>query len=257
MLIKVTNTCSEGCWHCMEDSRPNTNQHMTEDTFRKAMSLTQRVEKKIPPGVPMMLAFSGGECSEHPEIVSFMRLAESKGFMVTMITNGRWLSNETMKKEILGREWAGGLLIQVTHDPKFYRPEPPPFVKDPRITYIDSLTKLLPLGRLVASKRNRPLPNSKAPASFNLRSLTRTMGSIEEAVGYLRGRLMVGKGTLCSPSVSFDGTVHAGDSTNCFQIGTVDSTNLELTQALIKMRCNACGLVDNLTLEQKNAIGEI
>ena len=54
--------------------------------------------------------------------------------------------------------------------------------------------------------------------------------------------------------------VDLGDTENlineALRIGTVDSSNEELTRGLVEMRCNRCGLVDNLTPEQKRAIGE-
>jgi len=94
------------------------------------------------------------------------------------------------------------------------------------------------------------------PTSFNFRSLVRATGSIEQAVFHLRLRAMAGKAGHCSPSITSDGRFVAGETSECFKIGTVDSSNVELTKAAYEMRCNKCGLVDNLTQEEKRAIGE-
>jgi hypothetical protein len=72
----------------------------------------------------------------------------------------------------------------------------------------------------------------------------------------LRARAAIGMSGNCSPSISSDGTIVAGETSNCFPIGNVHSTADQVTRALVSMSCNKCGLVDNLTQEQKIAIGE-
>lgn len=241
----------------MEDSTVK-GQHMTTDTFIKALAFTARVEGKAwKQGIPPMILLSGGECTEHPDIVKYVESVIRLGAIPLLITNGMWLADDDLREALLRPEWPQ-LFVQVTNDPRFY-PSAPPRIEDPRITYIDSLTLLLPLGRA----KRKPglsdetgLPPRKAPSSFNLRSLTRSLRSIEEAVLMLRARATSGLAGHCIPTVSDNGDVMAGETRNCFKIGTVDSTNEELTQALIDMRCNECGLVDNLSPAQKRAIGE-
>jgi hypothetical protein len=72
----------------------------------------------------------------------------------------------------------------------------------------------------------------------------------------LRARAAMGMAGHCSPSISSDGTIVAGETSNCFPIGDVHSSAQDVTRALVAMSCNKCGLVDNLTQEQKVAIGE-
>ena len=250
MLVKVTNYCSAGCSHCMEDStRRGT--HMTEETFRKALSFTKRIERvALEAGCPPMLLLSGGECTEHPEIVRFVEIVVEEGFFPLLITNGLWLANEELRAALLRPEWPK-MLVQVTNDDRFY-PQPLPVrVEDRRIVYSERLPGgLLPLGR---AARRRGEDQKKAPSSFNLRSITRSM----RAVAFIRARaLLGGLNGQCTPSVCDNGDVMAGESRNCFRIGTVDSSEEELTRALVDMKCNRCGLVGNLTHEQKRAIGE-
>jgi hypothetical protein len=47
-----------------------------------------------------------------------------------------------------------------------------------------------------------------------------------------------------------------GETSNCFPIGNVHSSATDVTRALVAMQCNKCGLVDNLSQEEKLAIGE-
>jgi hypothetical protein len=253
VLIKITNQCSMGCGHCMEDSVPN-GPHMSEDTFRRSLEFTRSAEAAAwRLGVPPLVLLSGGECSEHPEFVKFIELVEQAKMQPLLITNGMWLGDEKLRAEVLRPK--RDIFVQVTNDARYY-PSKPPIVRDPRITYVDSLTLLLPLGRLARKKGERALPTRKAPSSFNLRSATRSLGSFFAAISTLRVRAAGGFSGHCIPSISDDGSVMAGETRNCWKLGTVDSSDAALTQAVLDMgACNRCGLENNLTREQKLAIG--
>lgn len=255
MLIKITNKCSLGCTHCMEDSTVQGG-HMTEDTFRKALDFTARAERLARNhGCPTMVLLTGGECTEHPDILRFLELVEETGLCLTLLTNGHWLKDPALREAILrpGRH----LFIQLTYDPRFY-PTPPPEWDDPRIHRVPTLTQLLPLGRAGRKKNLTKLgvPAQKVPGSFNFRSAVRGTRSFEEAVAILRVRAMAGKSGHCTPSITHEGDVLAGESRQCWKVGTVDSTFEELTKNTLAMgSCNRCGLEDNLGADHKRAIG--
>lgn len=256
MLIITTNKCSMGCSHCMQDSTPK-GEHMTRETFLKTLDFTRRVESQAwQLGCLPLILLSGGEATEHPDIVWFIETIFAQGLAAVLITNGMWLADPKLRATILRPEWPQ-LFVQVTNDARFYPTSPERF-DDPRITYVEKLMALLPLGR-ASRKRgiaDMGVPLKNAPSSFNLRSMTRSTGSIEAAVTMLRARAMMGQSGHCIPTVSEAGDVMAGETRSCFKIGTVESSNAELTKALVEMRCNNCGLVDNLTQPQKRAIGE-
>ncbi len=257
MIILVTNQCHAGCSHCMQESTPKSGQHMTLETFSKSLDLTARLENMAwMLGTPPLVWMSGGECTEHPEILALIEQIEARGWIPGLVSNGYWLNNDALRDEILrpGRT----IFAQITHDARFYPGNAPPRLADKRLFYNESLLALLPLGRALRKKglADLGLPLKKAPSSFNLRSMTRSMKSIELAIAELRLRSINGRSGMCIPTISHEGHVLAGETRSCFRIGTVDSTNQELTDALIGMRCNNCGLVNNLTQEQKRAIGE-
>ena len=147
--------------------------------------------------------------------------------------------------------------VQVTYDPRFYPGAPPPRLDDPRLTYVGALSLLFPIGRGARRPDAGPLPLRKSPTSFNVRSLTRSLGSFAAAVSMQR--LRVAAGALsghCSPSVSVTGDVVAGESNLCATVGTVDSTDCDLTRAVLAMgACNRCGLETNLGPRERAAIG--
>jgi hypothetical protein len=255
MLIKVTNFCSMGCSHCMEDSTVQ-GAHMPLERFERALDCTARIEGFAwRQGIPPLILLSGGECTEHPSIAQLVARVLARGWIPLLITNGAWLADPTLRASLLRPEWPR-LFVQVTHDPRFYPSAPPPRVDDRHVTYVDALTALLPLGRLARKKGPHPLPTKEAPSSFNFRSLVRAHGSIERAVYALRKRAAAGRSGHCIPSICDDGRVVAGETRSCFAIGTVDSTTAALSKAAIEMRCNACGLVDNLSPAHRAAIGE-
>lgn len=233
---------------------------MTKEVFRQALRFTQLMEgRSWGHGCPPIVLLSGGECTEHPRFLQFVDELFFHNLVPVILTNGMWLANKELREAVLRPEWAR-MFIQVTNDPEYY-PKAPPHIEDPRIAYIDKITVLTPLGRAARKARLMPTPMRLAPSSFNLRSRTRALGSFIEAVTHQRvaameaivaGKLFTGH---CTPSISPNGDVMVGETQNCFKIGTVTSTNKELTDAILNMRCNHCGLEDNLAPEQKRAIG--
>ena len=244
-----------GCSHCMENSTvAETESHMSRDLLIKALELTNRLEGLAwSSGIPPIIAISGGECTEHPDIIWILEELMRRKYIVIVITNGMWLENPELYKAILRPEWKG-LTVQVTNDPRFY-PKRPIHHEDKRITYVSSLTHLIPLGRMKPTG-TKGLSIGKYPPSFNIRSMTIHTRDIRKALIVHRTRALTGKGGYCTPSISSDGTLVAGESNMCFPIGNVDSTAEQVTQAIMNMRCNRCSLVDNLSQEQKVAIGE-
>lgn len=256
MLIKITNYCSMGCSHCMEDSTV-AGQHMTRETFLATLGLTERLEGLAwERGIPRILLISGGEATEHPDIEWFLETAHARGYHRLLITNGMWLDNPELRAKILRPDWPD-LLVQMTNDPRFYPSAPKALpTDDPRVMFVPSLTVLVTLGRLKRSRLPKAPPVRKGPTSFNFRSLTRSLGDVREALFMLRARTLRGMSGHCSPSISSDGTIVAGETSNCFPIGNVHSSAADITRAMLAMQCNKCGLVDDLSQQEKLAIGE-
>ena len=258
MLIKTTLSCRMSCSHCMESAVPS-GEHMSMDLFMKALDFTERAEcEVIKGGMPVMMMLSGGECTDNPNIVEMVQKIARRGWVVTVLTHGLWLDNKELRDRILrDDDWTrANILVQVTNDERYYPRKPPKF-EHPRVVYVDKLLVLSTIGRAASPKFDpKGLDPRRAPSSFNLRSITHSTRSIASAIQLLRVRGMIGRSGFCTPSVSHDGTVVAGESRFCYPIGTVDSTNEELTQAILNMgSCNRCSQESNLKPEHKRAIG--
>jgi hypothetical protein len=247
-----------GCTHCSEDST-KLGEHMSSETFGKTLDATWKMEALVKDmGLPVFVLFSGGECTEHPDIVKMVEEAMRQGFFVTLVSNGMWLNDPELKAALLRPEWTRPRFnVQVTSDVRFY-PTAPPQVDDDRLTYVPQITHLISLGRAARKKHfdKKGLADKKAPGSFNFRSLVHATKSIEQSVLQLRMMAYQGKSGWCTPNIDETGTVRAGESRFCATIGTVDSTTAEMAHAVLTMgSCNTCGLEDVLDQAHKRAIG--
>lgn len=114
MLIQITNTCTFGCPHCLQDSR-QTPQHMELGLFKNALILSKMAKCQF-------LMISGGEPTDHPNWKNYLDLACNNvdGQAVMFITNGKWLGTD--KEDIILDKLRKYplLFIQVTSDPRYY-----------------------------------------------------------------------------------------------------------------------------------------
>lgn len=234
MLVRITHRCRMGCPHCMVEASPD-GEHMTAETFRKAISFIKAHT------LPFVLV-SGGEPMEHPRALEFLSMASAEMRRVVMLSNGMFLEDASLRDEVIRL----GVLVQVTTDPRFYGTKIRKF-DHPLFQYEDHIRTIMPLGRAVANKIKC---DKQAPACFNLRSVTRSTGDIRTGMEVLRQALK-----MCTPSINIDGSIVAGESPLCHVIGSLDSTPEELADNLCGMRCNKCGLEDNLSVVHKHAIG--
>jgi hypothetical protein len=216
---------------------------MTMDTFERALGFIDRCSVKV-------LLLSGGEPFEHPDVFRMADMVKAYAMehvlMPAFASNGHFSSDSEKTEAVLRM----GIGVQVTCDPRYYKmlllPSDPLFRKA-QFTFEDTIRTTFPCRR---TRENGIVATKNAPNCFNIRSTTRSMG-------LLQGQLLLAlQGRVCCPSINIDGTVVAGETDTCHPIGTVDSTVEEITEALCEMRCNHCGLVENLRPAYREAIGE-
>lgn len=258
MLIAVTNQCAMGCRHCMQHSKPGLKDtHMTLETFRRALEYTAAAERLIPEYRWVLL--TGGEATEHPHLLEFIDAVFEAGRIPILLTNGQRLGEdlpfrEEVLKRFRGRTGAG---IQRVHDPRFY---PKPIVKfeDPAVLDIEAVSKMIPLGRYEAPRNRRPEdpPLRRGPSSFNLRSVTISIGFLR-AIREIRLNAMAGNSGNCTPSIDWEGNVRAGETLSCEVIGNVYRQTSDFSEeydTIRRGRCGRCGLLDTLSDRERYAI---
>jgi hypothetical protein len=218
----------------MEDALPE-GEHMSMQTFLKAKDFIEGIYRSI-----KIVMISGGEPTNHPMLLDFIEML--KGWHVIVMSNGLFLSEN---KDYAERLLATDVTLQIYNDPRYYPLKVEPF-EHPKIIFGDKINLMSPFGRAV---KNGLKSARQSPSCFNLRSSARTLKDFSESVLSLR---MSGK--MCTPSIDVQGNVLAGESRFCHKIGTVESTDEELLENLLSMKCNKCGLEDNLQQMLKNII---
>jgi hypothetical protein len=234
MLVKVTTQCTMGCPHCMEDAMPR-GEHMDMEVFRQTIKFIERMNKYP---LSRTILLSGGEPTEHPQLYDFLNLLSD--WFVTICSNGMFLKEQ--KHPLLKIAKKQAIVIQVSADHRYYSKKIAEIIH-PQIQYCNTISTIAPIGR---AKNNRLPASRRSPFCFNLRSICNSLRSFTATLAFLRK-----KGYFCTPSIDAHGNVLAGESRFCHKIGTVESSDEELTQSICSMRCNACGLEDNLSSIEK------
>jgi MoaA/NifB/PqqE/SkfB family radical SAM enzyme len=234
MLVRITNSCRMGCSHCMIDATSE-GQHMSIEMFGRVLEFIKKNNF-------MAVMISGGEPLDHPDFFTIANMAKESGLVSLILSNGMFLEDAELRDKVLSL----GMSIQVTNDERFY-PKRISIFEHSLIAYEDHIRMVSPIGR---AKTNKIKADRGSPLCFNLRSLTRNFKVFNKAVLYLRTA-----GKMCTPSINVDGSISAGESSLCHHVGTIDSSEQELVDNISNMRCNKCGLEDNLEPAYKKAIG--
>lgn len=224
MLVRITHQCHMLCSHCFIQASPN-GPHMSLDTFEKVLRF-----------IPEFVILSGGEPTEHPQILEILNLLKANGVHVLLLSNGVFLHGP-LKNAVLDRVDC----VQITNDPRFYPQHVHPVAHE-RILWETHIRSVFPIGRALT---NGIPPTRLSPSCFNLRSLTKHFKDVRFAINALRV-----KGKFCTPSINIDGTISSGELHCCEPIGSVTDSLEKITDNIRTLRCRKCGLYKNLTSEQ-------
>jgi len=223
----------------MIDASSPDGDHMSMKTFEKA------IEFAFNCGV-LGILLSGGEPFEHPDLEKMVDIASEATAVVIVASNGLF-TLDPRKLELAKKLNA---FIQVTNDERYY----PKRIDETKIQEIPKASLEKNLTTMYDGKRAKAAgykPTRFSPFCFNLRSLTRAQ-NFASAVPMLEYY-----GKLCSPSINADGTIVAGEVDGCYTLGDVETATVASVDKVLKtMKCNRCGLVDNLDEFHADAIGE-
>ncbi len=228
MLLRITNRCHAGCSHCLIDGSGPNGEHMSVDLVKESVLFAERF------GVSVLLV-SGGEPFEHPDIERLLPIFE-RIRIVFFLSNGHFLRDKDKLDMVLRNE----LRVQVTYDPRYYKVPvtfPEELLRNEDFMFSDEVSLLFPCRR---TREAGILSTRESPPCFNLLSIASTIGIVDAV------RLLETQGRVCGPSINIDGSVRAGESDTCYALGNICSSSKELNQALREMKCNRCGLWENL-----------
>lgn len=248
MMIKITEKCSMGCTHCMNNAGPNGNE-MDFDTFEKALDF----QKKY--GGPFCI-ISGGEPTEHPLWLMFLMSAMHRlphtQFVLT--TNGAWMQSHFDEIENLYVTYGNRLTIQVTTDKRYYPVHIDlslPVFDLPNVVVCEEVEYIYPQGRALYNNLEW---ESKGCKCFNIRALIhqRPFMGLQEVINYLGMR-----GKFCTPHIDVNGNIKLGESDLCPICSNINKQEQDIIVDILNFKCNLCNHVNkNLSEKYRNLIGE-
>lgn len=253
MLLKITEKCSMGCTHCMNDAKPD-GEHMSIDTLEAALDFLIRNHAY------QSIVVSGGEPTEHPLFPFFMGVIimtlskhNLKSF-ITITTNGFWcLDNVAAAKEIAAATKDIVVQWQVSTDTRYY-PKKLDTTKrlwrEPNFVLCqDCVEFMYPQGR---AKQNSFPYQAKASKCFNVRALSKQLPnpSVESIVNTL---LMRGK--FCTPAIRIDGGISLGESDLCPKCASIYDSSDDIIRKIKDFKCDGCyPLNENLDMKYKQFV---
>lgn len=242
MMIKLTERCSMGCIHCMNDARPDgidMELGVLRDVlnFLKAHGLGRT-----------NLVVSGGEPTEHKEFDLFMKEIiafgkEHKWFtVVTVTTNGEDILKdpERFKGYILAAKEAGfHLLFQVSADTRYYPRRIPVhkriFREEGFVLCDNCVEQIYPQGR--ALENNIPW-ESKGSKCFNVRAIAHQTGkgtTLKDIETVLLNNMK-----FCTPHIGVDGSIRLGESDLCPVCASIYDSMDEIMEKVRAFKCHGC-----------------
>ena len=241
MMIKITESCSMGCIHCMNNAKPNGN-NMTDETFRDVLDFIRCN------GLDTHIMITGGEPTEHPEFINMMNVLcqyihtyydNSKKPVVSITTNGLWMQNnpqvateliEHMRKEF-------SLIVQVSTDERYYPTKIETHKRvfhNPSVTIIDSIDIMYPIGR--ALDNNIPWER-KSPSCFNVRAIAKQISS--SSLNKICNILLC-HDKYCTPHIRYNGDIALGESDLCPAVSNIYKSESEIVESIINCKCLNC-----------------
>lgn len=254
MLLKITEACSMGCTHCMNNAKPD-GTHMTLETLDAALDFI------IKNNAYHSIIVTGGEPTEHPAfsffigyIISRLNKIQHKKIL-TITTNGFWiLDNIDTAKEIVaaGNEFTE-VTFQVSTDTRYY-PKRLDVTKriwrEKGFVLCDNCVEsMYPQGR--AKENNFPY-EVKASKCFNVRAVTKQLPnpSIENIVMTLARAMK-----FCTPSIRVDGGISLGESDLCPRCASIYDSEKDIVQRIKAFKCDGCyPLNESLDMKYKQFV---
>ncbi|MBP5433621.1 radical SAM protein [Ruminococcus sp.] len=241
MMISITEKCSMGCSHCMDNAKADGG-HMTMETLEAAMDFVIRYN------VHQALIITGGEPTEHPEFPLIMgyimaRLHKTgQQCLPTITTNGFWIleNEENMKlaKSIATVDPLVKVQWQISTDTRYY-PKKLDVTKriwrEPGFVLCkDCVEHMYPQGR---AKLNGFKPDVKASKCYNIRAVTKQIPAptVEKIVWQLA---MLRK--FCTPSIRIDGGISLGESLLCPKAASIYDSEADIIQKIKDFKCDGC-----------------
>lgn len=244
MMVKITESCSMGCPHCMNNALPNGDE-MSFDMFRNVLHF------QCTYGGPFLI-ITGGEPTEHPEFERFVRYATSvmcttpvrMQLIITITTNGEWM--QTHDDFVTWTE-DKAITWQVTTVDGLYPRKIDttlPAFHHKNVVICTEIEHMYPMGRAV---ENNYVWEAKASKCFNIRAITRQLVD-QHRLGNCALRTiistMVANQKMCTPHIAPSGAIKLGESDLCPICSWFDKPEHEIVEDILNFRCHNCDFIN-------------
>ena len=252
MMIKITERCTMGCIHCLNDAQPD-GKDMNEKTLIDCLNFLKNND------IGRFLILSGGEPTEHRNFNSMMETfiswcEENQGYItvLTITTNGENIQKD-FKPFIEYRDRLGNLgtilNYQVSADVRYY----PRRIETHKRIFRESgfvlcdncVQSIYPIGRALDNN----IPYSRISSQcFNVRALSKQGFDILSKIE----KVLLSRGKTCTPHIGIDGSIKLGESDLCPPCTSIyDDPNI-IIEKIQKFKCGKCNHInDNLPEEYK------
>ena len=226
MLIKLTNQCTMGCPHCMEDAQEHGSM-MTLGTFKNAVRFGNYL------GCAMFM-LSGGEPTENSHIEEMCNWfdANTERCMFNILSNGMWLKDEAKRQRVeritklrsfMGmqvythRRWYKEYDYVVSHKPEYEQ-------YNGVLVDIDSPIRMHGVGR---ARRNAEAMEEAEKNSHFMSCINSVLAAVQVRCPNSVCTLLEKNLRFCTPSVDCEGTVCMSESSLCPSVGNVNTDDFE------------------------------
>ena len=247
MIIKITEKCSMGCSHCMNNALP-TGKHMDFNTFKDAI----RFQKQYGGAFCII---SGGEPGEHPEFLDFLKYAllNLPGVFITVTTNGVWMADKYNTIANLYDVYDKNLWFQVTTVDEYYPTKinlDNPVYSIPNVIVCKEIENMYGQGRALT---NHLEYHNKCSRCMNVRLVAHQLNT--HRLDVITSSLTI-KGFFCTPHISITGDIKLGESDLCPVCSNIYKTEEEIVDDILNFHCHQCDHINkNLTQQCLDIIG--
>lgn len=240
MMIKITERCTMGCPHCMNNALPD-GKDMSIDVFKKSLEFMRDN------GLGAHIIITGGEPTEHNNFNEIMTTLfdfqrEFKCFtFVTITTNGEMILKDS--KRFLGyvmgaKECDILLTFQVSADVRYYprriETHKRIFREDGFVLCDDCVEQIYPQGRAL---ENGYKWVAKASKCFNVRALSKQINNCK--LSDIERTLAAGF-KFCTPHIKVDGGIGLGESDLCPSCASIFDNSDEIIEKIRNFKCSKC-----------------
>lgn len=249
-MIKITERCTMGCPHCMNDAKPD-GKDMDAVTFMNSLKFLRdnNLGREH-------LIITRGEPTEHSAFHGIIldllpNFVKDNGCfnIITVTTNGENIQNnpmEFMNYIKIAKRSGINLMFQVSADVRYYprriQTHKRIFREEGFVLVDDCIEQIYPQGR--ALDNNMPW-KSKCSKCFNVRSLSHQLP--ESATLRDIEKQLVARMKFCTPHIKVNGDIGLGESDLCPSCASIYDDMETIMEKIRKFKCHKCDHVnDNL-----------